>query len=48
MQVFHNGRVAAFYIYGDNWIDTEATEAVFNWLVEQGVPQRVPRKWIGR
>jgi hypothetical protein len=48
VQVFHGDRVAAFYIYGDQWIDTEATEAVYNWLIEHGVPQRNPRKWIGR
>jgi hypothetical protein len=48
VQVFTNGRVAAFYIYGENWIDTEQTEAVYAWLIAQGVPKRAPRKWIGR
>jgi hypothetical protein len=48
VQVFSNNKIAAFYIYGDNWIDTEQTEAVYHSLIEQGVPQRSPRKWIGR
>jgi hypothetical protein len=48
VQVFSNNKIAAFYIYGDNWIDTEQTEAVYHWLIKQGVPQRSPRKWIGR
>lgn len=48
VQVFSNNKIAAFYIYGDNWIDTDETEAVYHWLIEQGVPQRNPRKWIGR
>ncbi len=48
VQVFSNNKIAAFYIYGDNWIDTKETEAVYHWLIEKGVPQRNPRKWIGR
>ena len=48
VQVFNGSRVAAFYIYGDTWIDTDQTEAVYHWLIEHGVPQRAPRKWIGR
>lgn len=48
VQVFNGDKIAAFYIYGDNWIDTEQTEAVYQWLIEHGVPQRNPRKWIGR
>ncbi len=48
VQVFNGDKIAAFYIYGDNWIDTEQTEAVYKWLVDSGVPQRNPRKWIGR
>ena len=48
VQIFNGERVAAFYIYGDTWIDTDETEAVYHWLVQQGVPQRNPRKWIGR
>jgi hypothetical protein len=48
VQIFNGERIAAFYIYGDSWIDTDATEAVYNWLIQQGVPQRNPRKWIGR
>ncbi|HEX6636335.1 MAG TPA: hypothetical protein VF033_01660 [Steroidobacteraceae bacterium] len=48
VQVFNGDRIAAFYIYGDNWIDTEQTEAVYQWLIDHGVPQRKPRKWIGR
>ena len=48
VQVFSGDRIAAFYIFGDDWIDTEQTEAVYNWLVKSGVPQRSPRKWIGR
>jgi hypothetical protein len=48
VQVFNGDRVAAFYIYGDQWIDTEQTEAVYKWLIEHGVPERAPRKWLGR
>jgi hypothetical protein len=48
IQVFSNGRVAAFYTYGDNWIDNEQTEAVYRWLLDRGVSKRSPRKWIGR
>jgi hypothetical protein len=48
VQVFSGDRIAAFYIFGDDWIDTEQTEAVYRWLVASGVPERTPRKWIGR
>jgi hypothetical protein len=48
VQIFNGDRIAAFYIYGDNWIDAEQTEAVYHWLIDHGVPQRNPRKWIGR
>jgi hypothetical protein len=48
VQVFNGDEVAAFYIYGDRWIDIEQTEAVFRWLLDHGVPQRQPRRWIGR
>ena len=48
VQVFNGDKIAAFYIYGDNWIDTEQTEAVYHWLIDHGVPQRNPRKWIGK
>jgi hypothetical protein len=48
VQVFNGDRIAAFYIYGDQWIDTAQTEAVYEWLVSKGVPKRAPRKWIGR
>ena len=48
VQVFSGRKTAAFYIYGDNWRDADQTAAVDPWLVEQGVPQRSPRGWIGR
>ncbi len=48
VQIFNGDKIAAFYIFGDNWIDTEQTEAVYRWLIDHGVPQRKPRKWIGR
>ena len=48
VQIFSGDRVAALYIHGDDWIDPEQTEAVYRWLVDHGVPQRAPRKWIGR
>jgi hypothetical protein len=47
VQVFSGNRVAAFYIYGKNWIDPARTEAVFRWLTDHGVREREPRKWIG-
>jgi hypothetical protein len=48
VQVFNGDKIAAFYIYGDHWIDTAETEKVYQWLVDHGVPQRNPRKWIGK
>lgn len=48
VQVFSGRKAAAFYLYGDHWLDAEQTEAVYHWLVSQGVPQRAPVKWIGR
>lgn len=48
VQIFNGDKIAAFYIYGDHWIDTEQTEAVYQWLLDHGVPPRTPRKWIGR
>ncbi|HUQ10317.1 MAG TPA: hypothetical protein VM146_08365 [Steroidobacteraceae bacterium] len=48
VQIFNGDKIAAFYIYGDNWIDTDETEKVYHWLIDHGVPQRNPRKWIGR
>jgi hypothetical protein len=48
VQMFSGRKTAAFYIYGENWLDAEQTEAIYHWLLEQGVPQRTPRAWIGR
>jgi hypothetical protein len=48
VQVFSGRKTAAFYIHGDNWLDADQTEAVYQWLLAQGVPQRSPRGWIGR
>jgi len=48
VQMFSGRKTAAFYIYGDTWLDAEQTEAVYHWLISQGVPQRAPRAWIGR
>ena len=48
VQVFSGNRVAAFYVYDDSWIDKQKTEAVYQWLLDHGVPARDPQKWIGR
>jgi hypothetical protein len=36
-----------FYIHGNSWIDPKKTEAVYQWLVEQGVARRAPIRWVG-
>ena len=48
VQVFSRNRVAAFYVYDQAWIDSKQTEAVYQWLLDHGVPSRAPQKWIGR
>ena len=47
VQIFSGSRVAALYIHGKSWIDPKQTEAVYQWLIDHGVPSRQPRKWIG-
>ena len=47
VQIFSGDRVTALYIHGKAWIDPAQTDAVYQWLVEHGVPSRAPRKWIG-
>jgi hypothetical protein len=47
VQIFSGGRVTAMYIHGDQWIDKAQTEAVYQWLLTHGVPQRNPTRWIG-
>jgi hypothetical protein len=47
VQVFDGRRVAVFYVYGNDWIDTPQTEAVYQWLLGHGVRERAPVKWIG-
>ena len=47
VQIFDGDRVAALYIHGRGWIDAKQTEEVYTWLLERGVPERAPRKWIG-
>src|SRR3954470_5447980 len=46
VQVFSGDRVAAFYIHGTRWIDPARTQAVYEWLLNHGVRERQPRKWI--
>jgi hypothetical protein len=48
VQVFSGNRVAAFYVYDNSWIDRQKTEAVYQWLLDHGVPARNPQKWIGK
>jgi len=48
VKVFSGNRVAAFYVYDNAWIDKQKTEAVYQWLLEHGVPARDPQKWIGK
>jgi hypothetical protein len=47
VQIFNGDRVAALYIHNDSWIDPVETEAVYRRLLDQGVKQRQPLKWIG-
>lgn len=47
VQIFSGNRVAALYIHGKGWIDAAQTERVYAWLLEHGVNERAPRKWIG-
>jgi hypothetical protein len=47
LQIFSGRRVTALYIHKDRWIDTEETEAVYEWLVARGVRAREPQRWIG-
>lgn len=47
VQIFSGDRVAALFIHDASWIDPRQTEAVYRWLLEHGVPDRPPRRWIG-
>ena len=47
VQIFSGERVAAMYIHDKAWIDPAQTEAVYRWLLDHGVRERQPRKWIG-
>ena len=47
VQIFSGDRVAAMFIHDKAWIDPAQTEAVYRWLLDHGVQQRQPRKWIG-
>jgi hypothetical protein len=47
LQIFSGHKVTALYIYDDSWIDKEKTEAVYQWLVNNGVERRQPREWLG-
>jgi hypothetical protein len=47
VQIFSGDRVAAMFIHDKAWIDTAQTEAVYRWLLDHGVQERQPRRWIG-
>jgi hypothetical protein len=47
VQIFDGHRVAVLYIRDQSWIDTNGTETVYQWLLEHGVRERAPVKWIG-
>jgi hypothetical protein len=47
VQIFSGDRVAALFIHDKAWIDPAQTEAVYRWLLDHGVQQRQPRRWIG-
>jgi hypothetical protein len=47
VQIFDGHRVAVLYIRDKSWIDTNGTETVYQWLLEHGVRERAPVKWIG-
>jgi hypothetical protein len=48
LQIFSGHKVTALYIYNDSWIDKQKTEAVYSWLVNQGVRPRQPQAWLGQ
>jgi hypothetical protein len=47
VQIFSGRRVAALYIHSKGWIDVAETERVYRSLLERGVRERTPVKWIG-
>jgi hypothetical protein len=47
VQIFDGHRVAVLYIHDASWIDPAETETVYHWLLEHGVRERAPVKWIG-
>ena len=47
LQIFSGHKVTALYVYKDSWIDRQQTQAVYDWLVSQGVRPREPRTWLG-
>jgi hypothetical protein len=47
VQIFSGNRVTALFIHDESWIDPGQTEAVYRWLLEHGVRERPPRRWIG-
>ena len=47
VQIFSGNRVTALFIHDDAWIDPKQTEAVYQWLLEHGVREHAPRRWIG-
>jgi hypothetical protein len=47
VQIFSGQRVTALYIHDARWLDPAQTEKVYRWLLDHGVAQRAPRKWIG-
>jgi hypothetical protein len=47
VQIFSGNRVTALFIHDDSWIDPRQTEAVYRWLLEHGVREHQPHRWIG-
>jgi hypothetical protein len=47
LQIWSGHRVTAMYIHSDGWIDPKQTEDVYRWLLEHGVREHAPVRWIG-
>lgn len=47
VQIFSGNRVTALFIHDAAWIDPAQTESVYRWLLEHGVRQHPPHRWIG-
>ncbi|HTU67940.1 MAG TPA: hypothetical protein VMF52_18470 [Steroidobacteraceae bacterium] len=47
IQLWSGHRVAVLTLQGDGFTDPKQNDAAYQWLIEHGVRQRDPVKWIG-